>query len=136
MTDESHPAPADFSDTTLAQIHALLKDYFDGLYDGDVEKFARIFHPQSHLYSTDGDSVTDLPLEAYLEVIRGRQSPRAQGLRRFDRIVSVHQSGRNTALATVQCAMPPRYFLDYLTLMRDSSGWRIISKSFHTDIHE
>ena len=87
-------------------------------------------------YSTDGETVTDLPLDAYLEVIRSRASPRAQQLKRHDRILSIHRSGPNTALATVECAMPPRYFVDYLTLMCDGGGWQIISKSFHTNVHE
>lgn len=129
-------ADAGFTDVTLAPIAALLADYFDGLYDGDVDKFARVFHPQAHLYSTDGDTVTDMPREVYFDRIRSRESPRAQGLKRHDRIVSIHRAGPDTALATVECAIPPRYFVDYLTLMRDGEGWRIISKSFHVNVHE
>jgi predicted ATPase len=125
-----------FQDASIEPITALLTDYFDGLYDGDVDKFKLVFHPQAHLYSTDGETVTDLPLDAYLELIRCRASPRAQQLKRHDRILSIHRSGPNTALATVECAMPPRYFVDYLTLMCDGGGWQIISKSFHTNVHE
>ena len=127
---------AGFSDSSIDAITALLKAYLDGLYDGDLDKFEQVFHPSSHLYSTNGDEVTDLPRDSYFEVIRGRASPRAQGLKRHDRIVSIHKAGPDTAMATVECAMPPRYFTDYLTLMRDAHGWRIISKSFHTDVHE
>jgi len=32
--------------------------------------------------------------------------------------------------------VPPRYFTDYLTFVRTSEGWRIISKTFHADVHE
>ena len=126
---------ADFSDPSIDAIMALLKDYLDGLYDGDLDKFERVFHPVSHLYSTDGGTVTDMPRERYFDIIRERESPRAQGLKRHDRIVSIHKAGPDTALATVECAMPPRYFTDYLTLMRDTDGWRIVSKSFHTTVH-
>ena len=42
----------------------------------------------------------------------------------------------DTALATVNCAMPPKYFTDYLTLLRTDAGWQIISKTYHVDIHE
>lgn len=125
-----------FNDSSIGAITALLKEYLDGLYEGDLDKFAQVFHPASHLYSSDGHTVTDLPRERYFELIRGRESPRAQGLKRHDRIVSIHKSGPDTAMATVECAMPPRYFTDYLTLMRDAHGWRIISKSFHTNVHQ
>ena len=127
---------AGFSDSSINAITALLKEYLDGLYEGDLSKFDKVFHPDSRLYSTNGETVTDLPREQYFEMIRGRKSPQAQGLKRHDRIVSIHKAGPNTALATVECAMPPRYFTDYLTLMCDAGGWRIISKSFHTDVHE
>ncbi|MEC7591957.1 MAG: nuclear transport factor 2 family protein [Pseudomonadota bacterium] len=125
-----------FANADMAAIGALLQDYFDGLYDGDVAKFERVFHPVAHLYSTDGQTVTDLPRADYLELIAGRQSPAAQDLARHDKILSIHWAGPNTALATVNCAIPPRYFTDYLTLMKGPDGWRIVSKSFHTDVHD
>ncbi|MEC7571605.1 MAG: nuclear transport factor 2 family protein, partial [Pseudomonadota bacterium] len=34
-----------FANADMAAIGALLQDYFDGLYDGDVAKFERVFHP-------------------------------------------------------------------------------------------
>ena len=61
--------------------------------------------------------------------------PRAQGLARHDRIVSLHKAGRSTALAVVNCAIPPRYFTDYLTLLETDDGWQIVSKTFHVDVH-
>ena len=124
-----------FEDQSVAEISAVLKDYLDGLYDGDLDKFERVFHPASHLYSTDGAELADLPREAYFEMIRGRASPREQGLARYDRIVSIHKAGPNTALAIVNCAIPPRYFTDYLTLLRTDDRWQIVSKAFHTDTH-
>ena len=66
------------ADTDMAAIGGLLQDYFDGLYDGDVAKFERVFHPVAHLYSTDGQTVTDLPRAEYLAMIAGRQSPAAR----------------------------------------------------------
>ena len=125
-----------FSDASIAEITELLQVYFDGLHDGDLEAFAGIFHPSAHLYSTDGAAITDWSLEDYFEIIRGRASARSQGLKRYDRILSIHKAGPNTALATVNCAMPPKYFTDYLTLMRTAEGWQIISKSYHVDIHQ
>ena len=124
-----------FDDPSVAEITAVLKNYLDGLHEGDLEKFERVFHPAAHLYSTDGEALADLPREAYFEMIRGRASPREQNLARYDRIVSIHKAGPNTALAIVNCAIPPRYFTDYLTLLRTTDGWQIVSKAFHTDTH-
>ena len=128
--------PQPYDDPSIAEITALLGDYFDGLYDGDVDTFDRIFHPHSHLYETDGQTASDTPKTEYLDRIRNRESGRAQGLKRHDRIISIHKAGPNTALATVNCALPPRYFTDYLTLVRTGEGWQIISKTYHVDVHE
>ena len=125
-----------YQDDGMAEITALLGDYFDGLYDGDLDKFDRVFHPASHLYASDGQGLTDMPRESYFELIRGRPSPRSQDLPRYDRIVSLHRSGPDTAHAVVNCAIPPRYFTDYLTLLRTGGRWQIVSKTFHTDLHE
>ncbi len=125
-----------FSDTSIGEITELLRDYLDGLHDGDLDRFGRIFHPNAHLYATDGSALTDMSREQYFELIGSRESPRAQGLARYDRILSIHKAGPNTALATVNCAIPPRYFTDYLTLLRTDDGWQIVSKTYHTEIHE
>ena len=51
---------------------------------------------------------------------------------RRDRIVSIDFSGPGTAFAKVECQLPPRYFTDYLTLLKADGRWQVISKSFHT----
>ncbi len=126
----------EFADSSIAEITAVLGEYFDGLYEGDLEKFGRVFHEGAHLYSTDGEAVADWPRATYFGMIAGRPSPASRGLPRHDRILSIHKAGPNTALATVNCAIPPRYFTDYLTLLHTGEGWRIVSKTFHADLHE
>jgi len=46
--------------------------------------------------------------------------------------VSIDFSGPTTAIAKVECQLPPRYFTDYLTLLKVDGRWQIISKTFHT----
>ena len=124
-----------FKDANIEEISNLLRDYFDGLYEGDIQKFSNVFHSSSHLYFSDGESVTDWPRSEYFEMISKRPSPSSQGLVRHDKILSINISGPATAFAIVQCAIPPRYFTDYLTLLKSDEGWQIISKTFHTDTH-
>ena len=45
-------------------------------------------------------------------------------------------SDETTALAKLNCAIPPRYFTDYLTLLKLDGRWQIVSKSFRSEIHE
>jgi hypothetical protein len=67
-------------------------------------------------------------------MVRSRPSPKAKGLKRTDRIVSIDLSGPETAFVKLECAIPPRYFTDYLTLLKLNDGWRVVSKTFRTDM--
>ena len=117
----------------VAEIEAVIQTYFDGLYEGDVEKLAAAFHPVSHLYSEKDGDVADLPREAWFEAVRKRPSAASQGLARDDRILLLDLSGPETALVKVACQIPPRFFTDYLVLNRTRQGWRIVSKVFRAE---
>jgi hypothetical protein len=122
--------------TEHEEIAAALQLYFDGLYEGDLEEFGRIFHENSHLYFHADGVVNDWPRQDYFERIARRDSPASQNLARRDRIVFIDVSDDGTAYAKVECQMPPRCFTDYLTLLRDGGQWRIISKTFSAVVRE
>lgn len=131
MPDASgHPAAA----SAVAEIEAVIRTYFDGLYEGDVGKLAAAFHPVSHLYCEKDGGVLDVPREQWFEMVRQRESAASKGLARDDRILLLDISGPETALAKVACQLPPRYFTDYLVLNRTREGWKIVSKVYRADI--
>ena len=120
----------------ITAIEQVVQTYFDGLYEGDTRKLAAAFHEVSHLYSMTPEGVQDLPRAKWFEMIEGRRSGKAQGLARRDRIVSIDMSGPEAALVKVECQLPPRYFTDYLMLLKGRDGWKIVSKSFRFDVKE
>jgi len=122
--------------TDIAAIEAVLHTYFDGLYEGDTAKLDAAFHPCAHLYSDKDGVVQDLPREDWFSWVRSRENPKAKGLAREDRILMIDQSGPETALAKVACQIPPRYFTDYLVLLKTQQGWKIVSKVFRTDLRD
>ena len=77
-------------------------------------------------------AATDLPREDWLKGVASRPSAKSKGDERRDRIVSIDFNGPNAAFAKVECQLPPRYFTDYLTLLKADGRWQVISKSFHT----
>jgi hypothetical protein len=129
--DDNHRRGTMTSET--AAIEKTLWTYLDGLHEGDAEKIAQAFHPVSHLYSEANGDVVDVPREKWLDMVRGRPSAKSQGLPRHDRIVTIDQSGPVSAFAKVECALPPRFFVDYLTLLKTKDGWRIVAKAFKTE---
>ena len=113
-------------------IEQTIQTYFDGLYEGDAAKLASIFHETSALtYEQDGQLVV-LPLAQWLQAVRERASPQAKGLARDDAILLIDQSGPTTALVKVKCQMPPRYFTDYLNLLKVGGQWLVAQKVFAT----
>lgn len=118
----------------MAQVEKVVWTYLDGLHEGDTNKLSAAFHEVSHLYALGADGVTDLPRTDWLKMVAGRPSPKSQALERTDRIVSIDFSGPETACVKVECAVPPRYFTDYLTLLKLKDGWRIVSKTFRTTV--
>jgi hypothetical protein len=110
--------------------------YLDGLYEGDTGKLGKAFHEVSHLYSMSDGGVADLPREKWFEFVKGRESPKSRGLKRTDRIVSIDLSGPETAFVKVECSIHPRYFTDYLTLLKLNGGWKVVSKTYRTDVRE
>ena len=103
-----------------AAIEKTLWTYLDGLHEGDADKIAQAFHPVSHLYSETNGDVADVPRDKWLDMVRNRPSAKSQGLPRHDRIVTIDQSGPVSAFAKVECALPPRFFVDYLTMRQPS----------------
>jgi hypothetical protein len=119
----------------LQEIEHAVQTYFDGLYQGDTAKLAAVFHEEAHLFSVTDGKLDDMPRAAWFAMVSSRASALSRDLPRRDWVVQIDRSGPNTAFAKVQCQIPPRYFTDYLTFVKLADGWRVISKTFHTETH-
>ncbi len=113
-----------------AEIAEALEDYFTGFYEGDVEALKKIFHSSAHLYAAMAGPLTDRPMEQVYEGVRSRPSSASRGLDRFDRILSIDQSGPEAAIAKVQIALGDQLYTDFLNLLKLDGRWRIVSKVY------
>jgi len=113
-----------------AAIEQTVRTYFDGLYEGDADKLASVFHPTSALTWEQEGEAKVLPRDQWLDVVRSRPSPKAGGLARDDAILQIDQSGPTTAFVKVKCQIPPRYFTDYLNLLKVDGKWVIAQKIY------
>ena len=114
-------------------IEQTIQTYFDGLYEGNADKLASVFHAGSALTFENAGMVTVWPLADWLKAVRERPSPQAKGLARDDAILLIDQSGPATALVKVKCQIPPRYFTDYLNLLQVGGQWKVAQQVFSTD---
>lgn len=120
----------------IEAVEKVIWTYLDGLYEGDTGKLAQAFHEVSHLYTVSDGGVADVPREKWFEFVKSRGSAKSKGLQRTDRIVSVDFSGPETAFVKLECSIHPRYFTDYLTLLKLNGGWKVVSKTYRTDVRE
>jgi hypothetical protein len=119
-----------------AEIEAVVKTYLDGLYEGDADKLASAFHSTSALTHDMGGTLKVVPRDEWLQAVRNRPSPQSQGLSRHDEIVSIDQGGPTTAFVKVKCAIPPRFFTDYLSLLKIDGRWQVAQKVFAVEERE
>lgn len=121
-------------DPGYAAVTAVLGAYFDGLYYCDIDRLGRVFHPQArYACATDG-SLLHLGMDEYFPIVAARESPASRNEVRRDRIVSIQFAGPVTAFARVECAIGPKFFNDFLTLIKIDGRWQIIAKVFHYDL--
>jgi hypothetical protein len=116
-----------------SSVEAVVKNYFDALYEGDADKMGVVFHPSADLRWLEKGELQVLTVPDWLERIRKRASAKAEGKPREDFIVTIDHSDDNTAFIKVRCQIPPRYFTDYLVAMKLKDGWQIVSKSYRYD---
>lgn len=117
--------------TPLQSICELLQAYFDGLYMGDTQILSRIFHPDALYVCASSQQQFSLNMPSYFARVEERPSPHSLKQSRYDRILSIDILDSHIATAKVQCALPPKLFIDSLTLINTTNGWQIISKVFN-----
>ena len=117
----------------IKAVEATVRTYLDGLYEGDVDKLASVFHPTSALTQSLDGELKVVPRENWFEAVRGRKSPKAAGLERGDHVLAIDLVGPSMALVKVKCQMPPRYFTDLLSLLKIESRWQVVQKVFMTE---
>lgn len=118
-------------DEPIRALLEVLHDYFDGLYDGDVDKLTGVYHERVRLFCPTDSELLEMDLPTYLEAVKNRPSPASRQDERFDRILELSVPTPTTAHARVQCAYLPKRFTDDLTFVRTSGGWKIIAKVWH-----
>ena len=117
-------------------IRAAVQTYLDGLYEGDADKLAAVFHPTSALTQWQDGELKIVPRDAWLDAVRNRPSPQARGLARTDEILAIEQLGPAMAHVKLRCAIPPRYFTDLLSLLKIEGRWQVAQKVFMTELRD
>lgn len=122
------------TETDFADVVAALDDYFSGLRHSDTSRLRRVFHPEAHYFCATTGVLQHLDMAQYFPVVDNRPSPASQGHASTDRILAIEFAGPVTAFVKAECSIPPKFFTDFLVLLKLDGRWQIVSKVFHYEV--
>jgi hypothetical protein len=113
--------------TNAALITAVLMNYFNGIYTGDVPLLRSVFH-QEAIVGFDINGKTHFKtVNQYLEGVKNRKSPKELGEEFKMKILSL-EIINNTAVAKVQVPIFEYNYYDLLSLIVVDGKWVISNK--------
>ena len=84
----------------------------------------------------DDGALEITPRDRWLDKVRARPSPKQQGLSRHDRVLAVDLVSPTMAYVKLNCAIPPRFFTDQLSLLKIEGRWQVAQKVFMTEMRD
>ncbi len=109
----------------FAQIIAVIETYFDGLYEGDVDKLRQVFHPDTVLKANG----IRLERDAWLAAVAERAVPQTENEPYKFNILFL-DIVNDQALAKVEAPLFDKHFVDYLGLLKENDQWLIVNKTY------
>ena len=115
----------------LAKIETIIRIYLDLLYKGDIDLIKSVFHQEATVSSISEGKIISVNMEGFRKRVATRESPESIGETRHDKIIWIDISSPTTAIAKVECMILKNHYTDYLSFIKVSEKWGIISKVFH-----
>lgn len=106
-------------------ITSIIKQYFDGLYYGDVALLAPIFHDDAWLKAPSQRRT----LAQWLHDVEQRSSPATQTLAYQFKILSIDIVNEQ-AMVKIHCPLFDYNYIDFLGLLKEQGQWLIVNKMY------
>lgn len=114
--------------TDNAAITQALKEYyFQGSYEGDLNKLKQIFQPGTRLFGDVKGQPYSKTLDEWLDVVANRESPKDSGKPFNGEILNI-KVVNSVAVAEVEVKAYDMVYHDFLSLHRIDGTWMIVSK--------
>lgn len=107
-----------------AEIVSVVRDYFEGWYDGDAERMRRALHPGLSKRRLDDDraSLRESTADGMIEATEQGQGVRDDPAQR--RLEIVVENVYETIASVTVMSFP---YAEYVHLVRTSDGWKIVN---------
>lgn len=115
-----------YNDNATA-ISAVLSNYFNGVFNGDVTILRRVFHPETLVSGDINGQPYFKTLDQYLDGVKNRKSPQALNETCRMEILSI-EIINSIAVAKVHLPMFEFNYYDLLSLSKIDGQWFIVNK--------
>ena len=109
----------------IAQI--LETNYFQGIYEGDVNTLKTVYHSGTLLFGDVKGAPYAKTLEQYLDGVKNRQSPRDSGKPFKGDIIDIRVVN-SIAIAEVKVKMYDFHYHEFLSFHKIEGKWFIVNK--------
>jgi hypothetical protein len=115
----------------IVAIRNALQIYFDVMYECDLEKFDRIFHPSCSLFTMKDGALNVRPFAQYRAELAVRTPPKSLAQPRIDAVLLIDMLSPEIALARVRVRIFDKIYVDNLNLLNFEGQWMVVAKIFH-----
>lgn len=112
-------------ESIISQI--LEKDYFQGIYEGDIDAMDRIFYPHALLFGDVKGQPYAKTYEQYIDAVKKRQSPKDSGKPFKGEILNI-KVVNSIAIAEVRVKMFEFHYHEFLSFHKINDNWVIVTK--------
>ena len=113
----------------IKEINKVVRRYFDGIYDGNVDQLRETFAQDAKLYGDVKGEEYAKTLDEYLSGVETRKSPAELNEKFGMEIIGIEVIG-NVAIAKLHLKMLGYNYYDFLSLCIVNGDWRIVNKLF------
>lgn len=106
---------------------ALVRYYFQGVYDGNVELLRQVYHPATLVFGDVKGQPYAKTLEQYLDGVAHRTSPKDSGKPYETEIIRIDVIN-SIAMAKVRVKMFEFNYHDFLSFHKIDGHWLIVNK--------
>lgn len=112
-----------------AEIEKVVKDYFNGLYYGDINLLKGAFSSNAFIYGDIQGETYIKPIEPFLDWVGQRKSPNDNKENFHMKILAIDLLG-DSAVVKTHVPMLGNNYYDFLALHCANGEWTIVNKLF------
>jgi hypothetical protein len=119
--------------TTHMSLMAAVENYFEMMFDSDVDRFDQVFAPSAQLHGLRDGNLRILPAAEYRKLLASNPSPKSKSAPRQQEILLIDFASPSQALVKVRVRIDTLLYVDYLSFHLIDDVWLITAKSFHIE---